>query len=170
MIEDDVSDLESMIFRQFGKVCFPIDGHLLYDEKCSHDECMYIKTVFARKPWWNVHPLDNRSFRSDLFSFFSEEACQYYLPAFMLEILRSYKKADVLVDRLLELILEGVVVDGYPDESIKQNGMLFTFGQFVAIVRFLNFLGYHHDDEGALDILAMLGLKQDENYVRGQKW
>jgi hypothetical protein len=158
VIDTDLSALETAISFQFGKLVFPGDVHLLYDERCLHDECVYIKSVFSRNNWWEVSPPHDQSFRSDLFSFFSEEALNYYFPVFMLEISRSYQSADVLVDRFLELIHDGITGESNGEKSpIKNPKLIFTIGQLSVVIKFLKFISCRYQDDMAMDILALLG-------------
>lgn len=158
MIDTELSALETEISFQFGKLLFPSDVHLLYDERCLHDECVYIKSVFSRKNWWEVKPTNEKSFPSDLFSFFSEEALNYYFPTFMLEILRSYQAADVLVDRFLELIHDEITGENDGVNSpINNPKLIFTFSQLLVVIKFLKFIGSIYQDQMAMDILALLG-------------
>jgi hypothetical protein len=160
----ELSALETAVFHQFGKMVIPTDMHLLYDERCLHDECVYIKSAFSNKNWWEVNPPNEKSFPSDLFSFFSEEAINYYFPTFMLEIARSYQAADVLVDRFLELIHDGIIGEDNGENSPVHNPkLILTFGQLLVVIKFLKFIGCRYQDEMAMDLLVLLeGVVKEE--------
>ncbi len=87
--------VKTEIKTAFSNIKFSGDDNILYDNACQHEECLEIKLIFTGKKWEEIK-LEDIQYKDYVFSFFSQEAYYYYLPAFMIIVLDSYIEANVV--------------------------------------------------------------------------
>ncbi len=97
MTKDEVID---EIKRAFASVPYPGDSRLVYDNSGSHLECNEVQAAFKGKEWESLSPEFLFEQRYSL-SFFSHEAFNYYLPAFLIFVVNDFYNADDLSDNLV---------------------------------------------------------------------
>ncbi|WP_275100411.1 hypothetical protein [Sedimenticola hydrogenitrophicus] len=156
----ELDALRNAVIREFDSGEFNGSLPLLYDEKCRHEECLYIETVFGRKHWVTVmESMKDIPLREDILFFFSSNAFVYYMPVFILSILDDYYNADVLPSTFLSIL-----GDDIGDEKIRDglgfgSKLKFTLGQIRVIISFANYLSENHNDTDATDFLINIGCK-----------
>jgi len=85
----------------FKDVEYPGDDKLVYDNSGKHLECIETAKLFKNKKWQEI-PQNFLIEESTSLHFFSKEAFKYYLPAYMIIILKDYLEADDLPDILIK--------------------------------------------------------------------
>lgn len=150
MMEIDI--IKSKISTAFGEGQFPTNAKLLYDENCTHEECVYLNRIIGRRSWKNIAHT-TKPYRDDIFFFFSLEAFHYYLPAFMFIVLDKYEEADVMVDAFLRSLQRRGETGTLQIETLAQGRILFSEKQYRAIASFLSYVCTKHSNVEACSAL-----------------
>jgi uncharacterized protein DUF6714 len=81
----------------FGRMPYPGDEHIVYDNSGAHLECEEIKSALKGRHWRDVSFETLDELRSAL-SFLSPAGYRFYLPAFMVLSIVDFQRADVIPD------------------------------------------------------------------------
>lgn len=112
------------------------------DENISNHEREDLDEDFKGKHWRDIPPKSLFAHRSDL-GFFTTEAFRFYLPAFVLGVLRHFDEVDTLTYNLIAYLCPDPY-RGFPDPPkldyearLKQRTVDFTPDQAAAVQGFL---------------------------------
>ncbi len=138
----------SLILSSFHPNALPGFSTPVYDDRCSFDECEYIKEVFCDKKWVDVAE-GYTSLHGEIFPFFSEEALLYFLPSFVIMVIENYDEMDVFRDQFLRELAQE---DTSSDEIVYRKligSSLISQEQRKAIAAFLKYIYQTYDDKDA---------------------
>ena len=90
------------IEQEFGRACQPSAEELVKKNAIRDDETVEAENAFQEKHWRSVY-LQDLMF-TQAFSIFTPKSLAFYLPAYMLAIIKHYEECDILVDRLLHFL------------------------------------------------------------------
>jgi hypothetical protein len=140
--------LKALIVDAWADAQYPGDDAITYDKIWYHLECKEVAGFFRRKHWKDITLPVLRKYRGDAsacLNFMSPEACQFYLPAYMLIAIDNHDEADVVADSALNMLLPS------DDPSLanywRERAAGFSPKQRKAIVSFLRFLQQHYSSE-----------------------
>lgn len=103
----------NQVRESFKVVAYPGDDKLVYDNSATHLECAEIKSAFCGKSWQEV-TLAVLLAQNVAVSFFTPQAFQYYLPAYLIAVVEYYEDTDVLPDVVVSVLTlpdEGDVIE-----------------------------------------------------------
>lgn len=156
----DMSETQSILKKKiqysFGVDEFSKNESLLFDEGCTHEECIFINNTFRKERWDKVAARINW-FPDDIFYFFSAYAYHYYTPCFMCVILDHYYMLDVSVEAYLESLKPDEETKLLPLEKLNGLKIQFTEQQKETIAMFLRYMYQHYDEEIALEAFQFYG-------------
>ncbi len=89
--------LQNLIESAFADVPHPGDCHIT---TCSGDEADDI-TAYFRGRTWRGHSSEQLCYHNSAFSFFTEDALIYYLPAFLIALVEDPETANTIAEPIL---------------------------------------------------------------------
>jgi hypothetical protein len=103
--------LTKQITTAFADTVYPGDnnltiGQLDYEEYNGEHESAEIARDFVGKNWSQVSDELMIKHVDGALAFFTDAAFAYYLPAYMIVVLRNPEKADIIVDTLINMLAE----------------------------------------------------------------
>ena len=149
------------IERAFADVPYPGDDNIVTRSKCMDLERDDVERAFKGKHWRDVlaYPVEFFRYHNSALSFFTPEAYQFYVPAYLIATAENYAQVDVVSDA----VVFSLKADGRSPESLafyKVRMMRLTSAQREAIRLFLELLKAEHpgdDPFGDIDkVLANL--------------
>ncbi len=135
-------ELQQRVKSAFALATYPGDDQLVVVTGGAHLECEQIRAAFQGKRWQHL-PLKFLRYHASSLSFLTPEAFRYYLPAFLLAALQSYKKADMVPFSLVFHLTPPA--EGDPERSrFDQVVTGLTQEQKVVIATFLQYMLEEH--------------------------
>jgi hypothetical protein len=133
--------LAELIREAFVSVEYPGDDRLVYDTSGGHLECDGVAAAFKGKRWAELS-VDFLRRHADSIFFFTPEAYRFYLPAYLLSIIGSYRESDVMPVTVLHSLTppEGST----RNTPFERRARVFDAQQRGAIRAFLQFLMDKH--------------------------
>lgn len=138
-------ELIRKIEEAFADSQYPGDDRLVYDRSGRHFECEEIAKDFRGKDWREI-PLETLRYHSDSLFFFTSKAYKFYLPAYLMASIRSYREADIISSNVVYSLT-------YPEETGTKMELFidrtncFSSTQKLAIRSFLEFLLAQHSND-----------------------
>ncbi len=143
MVNDQrIDEVIAKIETAFAEVEHPGDDHLLHDE-CLDDSD--IEDFYGGVGWRDV-PSKMIDKNSASLCFFSPEAFQYYLPAYMIWVLQNYTTDSITISTTISSLN---AEPGDLRRFVLSKLSLLTKPQRMAIIAFLEFLRDHLHDADA---------------------
>ncbi|MCF2145864.1 hypothetical protein IQ276_005190 [Desmonostoc muscorum LEGE 12446] len=141
MVESSEIQSEKLILdieKAFSNVEYPGDDEIVYDNTGYHLECNEIKEVLKGKDWRSLS-LDMLRYHAEGLFFLTPEGYRFYLPAYLLASIRSYREADMIPTTIVHSLNAPQEQDSEmaPFSSRISN---FNQDQKTVIKRFLEFL------------------------------
>jgi len=134
-----------LIEKAFKEVRFPGNRKLLHPDSCNDDSD--ILPFYSQAKWKNIPDnLLEKGYAS--LSFFGAEAYQFFLPAFMIWVLKNYEKSDSFTINSVINSLNPIVRNKLDAFRISKFAAL-NLGQKQSIAEFLAFL--EKDIRGSVD-------------------
>ncbi len=133
--------LAEKIEKAFSEAAYPGDDKLVYDNSPEQLECVEVRNTFRGKHW-NEIPLKVLQQNADSIFFFTPEAYRFYLPAYMIAAVISYRNADLIPTSVISSL---TMPDTETDSALflkKVQG--FSPTQKSVIRSFLEFISSEH--------------------------
>jgi hypothetical protein len=137
--------LAKIIRKAFASSQYPGDNRLVYDNSGSHLECNQVADAFKGKHWADL-PVDFLRRHADSMFFFTPEAYRFYLPAYLLAAVLSYRDADVIPNNLVHTFIPPAS-EGPERERFESRTHGFDAQQRLATKMFLEFLSSEHSQD-----------------------
>jgi hypothetical protein len=100
----DGGGLVESIRKAFALSKYPGDNRLVYDNSGGHVECNQVADAFRGKHWSEL-TVDFLRRHADSVFFFTADAYRFYLPGYLLAVVASYKKADIIPNNLVHTLV-----------------------------------------------------------------
>src|SRR5258706_231926 len=134
--------LAEIVQKAFASSKYPGDDRLVYDNSGAHLECNQVADAFRGRHWSDL-PMSFLRSNADSIFFFTPEAYRFYLPAYLLAAIRSFREADIIPDNIVHsLTLPATERPGR--QRFEARVQEFNEQQRLAIKKFLKFLSSEH--------------------------
>ena len=138
-------ELIRKIEEAFSDSQYPGDDRLVYDNSGRHFECAEIAKDFRGKDWREI-PLETLRYHSDSLFFFTPKAYHFYLPAYLMASILSYREADIISSNVVYSLTYHEEKGTKMDRFIERTNC-FSSTQQLAIRSFLEFLFAQHSSD-----------------------
>jgi hypothetical protein len=133
------------IENAFASVNYPGDARIVYDNSGFHLECEQTKEAFKGKGWKELMLPFIIDHYAALY-FFTAEAFQFYLPAYLVASVKHYDQADRVPGAVIfSLTLRPL--DQVSRDSFFSKIELFSVAQKKVIIEFLEFMRDEHGED-----------------------
>ncbi|CAN5331884.1 hypothetical protein BH23BAC1_BH23BAC1_17820 [soil metagenome] len=157
-------DIIYKIQEAFSNVSYPGDDKIVYDNRPQHLECKAIAETFSGKHWLEMSD-EKLRYNADSIFFFTADAFIYFLPAFMIFVLKDFYGSDTIPHTLVHCLSAPEESDtNFHKEKFFKIMNKLNEHQKEAIKAFLQFLKKEYpkefpfrDIELALDSLKEFG-------------
>jgi hypothetical protein len=138
MLKDKIDSVTQRIQNAFQSLPYPGDDNIVYPDtfRFNYDEGLRAFKSFKGKPWQEI-TLEALIANRDHLSFLTADAYRYYLPAYMIAVLRHFHKVDVLANNTY-YSLTPPPKDDFWEEMFLSRAKGFNRSQQTAIREFLS--------------------------------
>jgi len=153
----DARRVSDIVSEAFAHAEYPGDAHIVYDNTDAHPEAQQISRYFRGKRWREVDlpfvkRYDESADASTCLTFMSPEGFRYYLPAFLLLMIRFREELGLVFDTTISKLAPWAnTSDQQMVNFVAQRLAGFTPTQAQAIVTVLQYLREAYPDDPAVD-------------------